>query len=65
MNDINTPRFAYTAQEVADSLGLSVSFIRDATYKGLIACHRIGRAVRYTEEDIKAFLASYRDAGYS
>lgn len=59
------PRFAFTAQEVADSLGLSVSFIREQTYKGLLSCHRIGRAVRYTPADIEAFLASYRDAGYS
>ena len=58
------PRFAFTAQEVADSVGLSVSFIRDQTARGLISCHRIGRAVRYTPADIEAFLAQYRDGGY-
>lgn len=55
---------AFTAEQVAARLNLSLVTIRRHTAAGLFPCHRIGRAVRYTGEDIKAYMARWKDNGY-
>ena len=67
MTDTNTttlPRLAFTAEEVAQSIGVSLRTVREATYEGLLPCRRLGRLVRYTQEDVQHWLDSHRDAGY-
>jgi len=54
---------AYTADQVATLLNLSLITIRRHTTMGIFPCHRIGRLVRYTREDIDNYLAKWADAG--
>lgn len=63
MEDIEN-RIAYTSKEVASLLGVSINTIRRATDEGLLPCRRLGRLVRYTREDIQAYLDAHRDCGY-
>ena len=55
---------AYTADQVADLLNLHTETVRKHTRQGLFPCHRIGRAVRYTRDDIDQYLTRWEDAGY-
>lgn len=66
MTDTNTttPRLAFTAEEVAYSTGVSLRTVREATYAGVLPCRRLGRLVRYTQEDIQHWLDLHRDGGY-
>jgi excisionase family DNA binding protein len=58
------PRALFTAEEVAESLAVSESLVRQLTLTGDIPCRRIGRLVRYTPSDIDAFVAQYDTRGY-
>jgi excisionase family DNA binding protein len=53
----------YTAAQVADLLQISERTVRRHTCEGLMPCHRPGRAVRYTPEDIHIYLQRIRDLG--
>ena len=56
---------AYTAEQVADLLNLSVKTVRRHTTDGWFPCHRIGkRAIRYTRADIDSYLARWAYEGY-
>lgn len=58
-------RFAYTAAEVAEMLALSEVQIRRHTAAGLLPCHRIGRSVRYTREDVQNYLSLFEPGDYA
>jgi excisionase family DNA binding protein len=58
-------KIAYTAEEVAQKLSLSLVTVRRHTRAGMFPCHRIGRAVRYTETDITKYLERWEDEGYA
>lgn len=57
-------RIAFTVQEVAELLGVSINTIRRATAEGLLPYRQLGRLVRYTREDIQAYLDAHRVAGF-
>ena len=57
-------RCLFTAEEVADSLAISISMVRQLTLSGEIPCRRIGRLVRYAADDIAYFVASLDERGY-
>lgn len=59
MNTPNALPQLLTAKEVAKALKLSLVQIRLLTRQGRIACVRIGRAVRYTPEHVKAFIDAH------
>lgn len=58
------PRTLFTADEVAVTLALSESLVRQLTLDGSITCRRIGRLVRYTRDDIEAFVARRDERPY-
>ena len=49
-------RALFTAEEVAQSLAISDTLVRQLTLAGEIPCRRIGRLVRYAPEDLAAFV---------
>jgi excisionase family DNA binding protein len=52
------PPRAYTAAEIASSVGLSLRTVRRAIATGDLRAIRLGRAVRITDDDLRAFLSS-------
>lgn len=58
------PRALFTAEEVAESLSISETLVRQLTLDGHLPCRRIGRLVRYAPSDIDAFVASREDHHY-
>jgi excisionase family DNA binding protein len=62
---LTMPRALFTADEVADALAVSETLVRQLTLNGDIPCRRIGRLVRYTIEDITAFVDSIDERGYA
>ena len=50
----------YTAQEVADFLCVSLSYVRHLSLRGEIAYIKVGRAVRYSRDDIDRWVAGRR-----
>lgn len=50
-----------TAREVAKSLAVSPRTVWALTASGALACVRIGRAVRYDVEDLRAFVARQKE----
>lgn len=59
------PRALFTADEVAAALAVSETLVRQLTLNGDIPCRRIGRLVRYTIEDITAFVDSIDERSYA
>jgi excisionase family DNA binding protein len=57
-------RFLFTAQEVAQSLAISTTLVRQLTLTGAIPCRRIGRLVRYSPQDVRAFVDGLDQRGY-
>ena len=54
-------RLAYTEEEAARMLGLASHQLRDERLRGRIGASAIvGRRIRYTPEDLRAYLASRR-----
>jgi excisionase family DNA binding protein len=51
------PRHLYTVQEAAAKLNLSPSRLYARTRKNEIPCHRFGKYVRFTEDDLEAIIA--------
>jgi putative molybdopterin biosynthesis protein len=47
---------ALSAQDVADMLGVSKNTIYNMTKKGELTSYKVGRKVRFTEDDVKAFI---------
>ena len=58
------PRALFTAEEVATALSVSTTLVRQLTIDGLIPCRRIGRLVRYAQEDIDAFIGARDERAY-
>lgn len=58
------PRALFTADEVAESLSVSKTLVRQLTIDGLIPCRRIGRLVRYAQEDVDAFVGGRDERSY-
>lgn len=46
--------------DVAELLGISLSTLRRRVADGMLRVHRIGRARRVSEQDLRAFLAACR-----
>lgn len=49
-----------TAQQVATMTGMSERWIRKMTASGDLGCYRLGRKVRYDEEQVQAWLMTKR-----
>jgi len=60
---LKAERGLYTVDDVADVLGVSGRTLRRATTCGTLPCHRLGRAVRYTRDDVDVYLARIADSG--
>jgi excisionase family DNA binding protein len=50
----------YTIDDIADLLGVSTRTVRRAIERGELIAHKLGRAVRIAEADLKAFIAQHR-----
>jgi excisionase family DNA binding protein len=50
----------YSIDEVAEFLGVSTRTVRRAIESKELVAHKIGRAVRIAEADLKAFIARHR-----
>lgn len=57
---VNLDRRLLTARDVAALLCVPVSTIYELTRSGRLPCLRIGRAVRFSKEDLEAHLAAER-----
>lgn len=60
---VNLDRRLLTARDVAVLLCVPVSTIYELTRSGRLPCLRIGRAVRFSKEDLEAHLAAQRGTG--
>jgi len=58
------PRTLFTAHEVAETMAISLTLVRHLTLTGELPCRRIGRLVRYTRDDVLAFVASRDDQSF-
>lgn len=66
-DDANGPlldRVLFTAQEVAESMSISTSMVRQLTVCGDLPCRRIGRLVRYTRDDVQTYIDGLDERGY-
>lgn len=55
-----TPPQFYTVEEVAEALGISARTVRRRVAEGALHVHRIGRSLRISADDFRAFLALRR-----
>ena len=55
------PRF-YTIKEAAEKLGVSPRTVQRRIDSGELKRHKLGRTVRISEDDLRAFLALSREA---
>jgi excisionase family DNA binding protein len=53
------PRY-YTIKAVAEALDVSTRTVRRWIANGALGAHRLGRTLRISEADLKAFLAEHR-----
>lgn len=60
-----TAERSYTVKTLADRLQLSEVTIRRGIRTGKIPHRRHGRAIRFSEEDVQAYLRSVRVGGQS
>jgi excisionase family DNA binding protein len=60
---VNLDRRLLTARDVAGLLCVPVSTVYELTRGGRLPCLRIGRAVRFSKEDLEAHLAAQRGTG--
>ncbi len=60
---VNLDRRLLTARDVAVLLCVPVSTVYELTRSGRLPCLRIGRAVRFSKEDLEAHLAAKRGTG--
>ena len=51
------------AAEVADRLGVPVSWVGESARSGAIPCVRLGRYIRFDLADVEAWVASCRQPG--
>lgn len=52
----------FTIAETAEMLGVATRTVRRWIASGELVAHRLGRAVRIADSDLRAFLAVHRDA---
>ncbi len=55
----NIPRF-YSVQEIAEQLDVSERTVRRWIASGELVAHKLGRAVRVSDSDLRDFLARRR-----
>ncbi len=55
-------RFTYTEPQFAERVGLSVALVRQLRREGRLSHVRINKRVLYTEEDVRALIASHQQA---
>jgi excisionase family DNA binding protein len=60
LRQADTKRF-FTVSEVAELLRVSTRTVRRRINAGHLVAHRVGRLIRIAENDLRAFLASYRE----
>ena len=61
MNDSTAPRcLLLTAEQAAHALTISPRKLWDLTDSGQLPCIRIGRAVRYDQADLEAWIAQQK-----
>jgi excisionase family DNA binding protein len=58
----NSQALLLTAPEAAKALAISPRTLWSLTQRGDIPCVRIGRSVRYDLEDLRAWIASRKEA---
>ena len=63
-SSVTLHRVLFTAEEVAASLAISETLVRQLTLAGEIPCRRIGRLVRYAPEDLASFVHHCDQRGY-
>jgi excisionase family DNA binding protein len=51
------------AREVAEWLGVPVSWVRESTRSGAMPCVELGRYRRYVRDDVEAWLESCKQPG--
>jgi putative molybdopterin biosynthesis protein len=51
-----SPKSALSAQDVADTLGVSKNTIYNMIKKGELTPYKVGRKIRFTEDEVKAFI---------
>ena len=49
-----------TYAEASERLGLTVNWLQDQVQARLIPCHRLGRSVRFTQDDLAQIIAMTR-----
>jgi excisionase family DNA binding protein len=57
---VHLERRLLTARDVAELLCVPISTVYELTRGGRLPCLRIGRAVRFSREDLEAHLAVHR-----
>lgn len=62
-DSLKAERGLYTVDDVAEALRVSVRTLRRATTCGFLPCHRLGRVIRYTRDDVDVYLARIADSG--
>jgi excisionase family DNA binding protein len=62
MNTVDTKKY-FNQLEAANYLGLAKSTVSLLTSRGDLAHYRIGRAVRYTVQDLDIFMESRKVSG--
>lgn len=58
MNTIPTPPPLLTRAEVGAQTNLTERQVAEHTHKGRIGCVRLGRVVRYTQQQVDDFIAA-------
>lgn len=49
----------WTVKDVADFTGLSVRWVHERTRRGEIPCYRLGTALRFDPEEIRAWIGKF------
>ena len=52
------PTRLFTIQEAADALRIPISWLYERTRRNAIPCRRIGKYVRFTQQDLNEIIAS-------
>ena len=51
-------KLLFTVEEAAEQLGLRPSWLYERTRRNAVPCRRLGKYVRFSEEDLRAIIAS-------
>ena len=59
---MNEKKLLYNVSEAAERLGLPISKVRQLAKTGALGCRRIGKYLRFAEEDLRAFVEQAKAA---